>query len=385
MSHVFPLLFRSNMMISSISIILFLGLCTLCLVSSQFLQTCSTLSKYKSNPVKELSETKFTSRNLTHFFSVMPPFVVEHWLALSTKQKNSKVADITGTSSILEIGCGGGRTSLGFQSLFPNSNIVCLNKAGYGFSQSNTMDDLLKTLAYYQIDITCDKNIGYFHLPYLSVIDIGLNGGILPFENESFDIIISQNALDLGKFKVEESRLIPTRILRMLKAGGCASLSIAPHIWYHFSNTFPKNTYYHKGAQTLLGFEQFKPLIVMKWVYDKTDPSNVKVATILLYVRNLSLGIMIRKCVPGESMHAQWGCLFLKGSSDRAFNDMKMDQALSKFFIEVAKKPQTFDSALSKKSIANMTKPEKIQLHREYTTAYIYHLVDYLYTIAEPL
>ena len=200
---------------------------------AQFIQPCNLLGIYHvgNNGSRPFKEHSFTKRGQLKFFNYLPDFIVDHWRNLSlamTSQPKSKSKLSSPPLSILEIGCGSGRTSLEFQSMFPDANIVALNKGGYGNEQAESINDLIAALQHFKIKMACDPKIGWFHFPFLQLVKHGIGKEELPHHDESFDVIISQHTLNIGKILSVEAPKLLFRIGRLLTVGEYAAIALLP-------------------------------------------------------------------------------------------------------------------------------------------------------------
>jgi len=132
--------------------------------------------------------------------------------------------------SILEIGCGNGRAILELQNKLPFTHTYCINKEGYTFTQSTNKQDLLFVAIHYNISIPClfhtndGKNItSRVILPNIDLFP-GIQSSPLPYNPASFDLILSQHALNEGKVLPNDIKIILPRIAILLKSGGYAAL-----------------------------------------------------------------------------------------------------------------------------------------------------------------
>jgi hypothetical protein len=100
-------------------------------------------------------------------------------------------------TNIFELGCGNGRNLLEIQAALPSSKLTCMNKAGWGLYQSESIQDLIQTALHCNITLHCNIESSKPILPSL-MINNGLQAGPIPVPDQSFDLIISLQALSEG-------------------------------------------------------------------------------------------------------------------------------------------------------------------------------------------
>lgn len=369
------------------------GICQFALLISliftarcQYTQECSALDKFKDE--SNLKKHSFTNRDIGQLYSYMPPFVVDHWRYLSARDEEQHLKN--SSMKLLEIGCGGGKTSLEMRELLPHADIICLNKAGYGYVQATSTDDILKAAAYYSYNLKCSPNESHFHLPHLMLVKYGVQEQPLPLADKSVDIIYSQHALNVGKLQSHESAMLPPRILRLLKKGGYASLLLLPMEDNLFLPSFEPDSYFTmvKG-RTIFYRTQFTPLYMCNWNLKEESGS----ATMMLYIRQQSLGLVIRRCLDSTINTtslgtSRWGCILPRdristdidksdSDKDRAKNgQLYFNKTLSDLFLARAMFPLPAQRSGDgvKTYYFNSSKPEN-NLNREYCIRYIHHLM----------
>jgi SAM-dependent methyltransferase len=156
---------------------------------------CSVRTSYgKQIDTHSLSwEThSFTNRSFNDLLETLPT-----WFVHLISSYNESV-------EVLEIGCGNGHALLNLQTRLPSSHLVCVNKAGYGHFQAENKSFLLDTALHYGMPLLCDEGTGSLVLPELVLLENGIDKASLPFRNESFDLILSNHALNQGACNVGE-------------------------------------------------------------------------------------------------------------------------------------------------------------------------------------
>jgi len=118
---------------------------------------------------------------------------------------------------ILDFGCGSGHAILQIQERFPEMNTYCVNKGGYGKSQSEKSQDLIDASYYFKIKLPCTIN-GDIILPHI-ILTPGLaqdQSLDLNF-HEKFDFIYSMHALNEGKIEITQSHIWLDKLIPLLK------------------------------------------------------------------------------------------------------------------------------------------------------------------------
>lgn len=192
---------------------------------------------------------------------------------------------------ILEIGCGSGHALLDLQWRYPTANITGVNKRGYGITQLNATTELIDMSIFYNVSLICDV-FDVPILPHLVLFD-GVGKNQMPFPNQSFDMIISQNSLDTGKLQSHESVYIISRVARILKDDGVAALGLNHHKHYLFEYSSIKDT------MNLTALKSF------------TVSYTNRNVSILFYTIGHVIAVIIKVCLPssGVSLGPGLGCL----------------------------------------------------------------------------
>jgi SAM-dependent methyltransferase len=184
-----------------------------------------------------------TSRDLTSLMRHIPDFF--DWIDVIHEFLSSD------KPSILEIGAGAGRVVMELKMRFPDMYVVGTNFDMYGAKPSvnnkfgqlmGTEDEFWATAKAFNLNVKCDaitkkplfpeilltKKIQEYKLPY----------------NETFDLIVSRQALMEGKVGVNESHMFLRNIYHTLKPGGIMILHLltgGSGINVHRSFIFNKN------------------------------------------------------------------------------------------------------------------------------------------------
>lgn len=119
---------------------------------------------------------------------------------------------------ILDFGCGSGHAILQIQEKFPDMNTYCVNKGGYGKSQSENSQDLIDAAYYFKIQLNCKMNSDEIILPHIDLTPGLVQDQMLNHNYyDKFDFIYSMHALNQGKIEITQSHIWLDKLIPLLK------------------------------------------------------------------------------------------------------------------------------------------------------------------------
>jgi hypothetical protein len=197
------------------------------------------------------------------------------------------------------------------QAIFPTAKCVCVNKRGYGMGQANDVPYLVKVAQVHKIPLVCDEATGKVTLPSVALIDGVQDSKPLPFAPGTVDVIVSAHALNQGKLRTHQARLILPRLVPLLDVGGQLSAMV-------LYNIADKALKYRPDAAGLATARNKTHgafhVIKMLRLVDLPPPWQGAVGpsfTVLLYERRNSIGLYVTRCTTGQRAHPDpfWGCI----------------------------------------------------------------------------
>ena len=209
-----------------------------------FLQVNSLCSKgnfiFPKDVVLNYTSHGFTSKGFDNMQSIVPSF-----LNLTNLISNSHV--------VLEHGCGSARFLLEEQDKFPHVKFIGTNYVDYaaGMFGNNVIKDsqatdhphsLLKIAHYFNTTIHCNQH-GLAILPRIVLSHVSITSDKYNFQlhNASVDLIVSRDALNIGKLAQIESHAYIVKFLKLMRVGATAVLHInayAELFWGKLTDTF---------------------------------------------------------------------------------------------------------------------------------------------------
>jgi len=119
---------------------------------------------------------------------------------------------------ILDFGCGSGHAILEIQEKFPDMKTYCVNKGGYGKSQSENSQDLIDAAYYFKIKLNCKINTDDIILPHIDLTPGLVQDQMLNHNyHGKFDFIYSMHALNQGKLEITQSHIWLDKLIPLLK------------------------------------------------------------------------------------------------------------------------------------------------------------------------
>lgn len=200
----------------------------------------------------------FTSRGLSHMKSVFPG-------GLSLAQLLETACASPGYA-VFELGCGSAHNLLDVLHLCPTLQVFGTNFGGYGFRKDEhgfgqihgEQSELLAAAAHFKVPVACDAT-GEPILPIVRLAPSVTSAHFLlksVFPGQTFNLILSRDALNFGKVQAQESHVFIPRLLPALRSGGL----IVAHLEYGSDVYFAKSPGYltspfHILIRTTLQYE----------------------------------------------------------------------------------------------------------------------------------
>lgn len=184
---------------------LIVGLCiSLYFQTGQFNQGIQTIN---FDQFKNLQYPEEQSRTLDEFNEKIAPYELHH-LIRSIHEKNRLAGEKT---RVMELGPGNGRVLMQLVKLFPEIEFYGINKEKtHTFYRRESF--ILSALKY---GIFSENEVKNLSLPYIVFVDLDF-GGKIPYNDNKFDLIFSQDTMSHIKYKFE----LFDEILRVLKKDG---------------------------------------------------------------------------------------------------------------------------------------------------------------------
>jgi SAM-dependent methyltransferase len=190
---------RNVVLITSVLIV---GFCILL-----YFQTDDNLETVNLEQYKILSYNEERSHSLTELDKQISPYHIETVIQ-EIFEKNRLAGEKT---RIMEIGIGNGRVLMELKKRFPEIEFYGINK-----EKTHTFyrrDSFILTAL--KFGIFNKEEIDQIELPYIIFQDLDF-GGVIPYGDEKFDLVFSQNTIAHIKYKFE----LLNEIFRILKPRG---------------------------------------------------------------------------------------------------------------------------------------------------------------------
>jgi SAM-dependent methyltransferase len=190
---------RNVVLITSVLIV---GFCVLL-----YFQTDDNLDTVNLEQYKNLSYNEERSHSLSELDKQISPYHIETVIQ-EIFEKNRLAGEKT---RIMEIGIGNGRVLMELKKRFPEIEFYGINK-----EKTHTFyrrDSFILTAL--KFGIFNKQEIDQLELPYIIFQDLDF-GGAIPYGEEKFDLVFSQNTITHIKYKFE----LFNEILRILKPSG---------------------------------------------------------------------------------------------------------------------------------------------------------------------
>lgn len=235
---------------------------------------------------------QFTSRGSSAMYSIMPDFY-----NLSTMFER---AGVNGKPyRVFENGCGSGRFLLEAQTAFPGIFFYGTNIGGYRFIQADgSSKHSLEASKAFNIDLMCHAD-GHPILPEINLIpSITSKNFRFPFPNNFFDLIVSRDALNMGKVSVVDSFTVIPTMLSVLKLGGVALM----HLQHNRNSFFVKPT------------QHTDVLSVWNIPLARSQSHTIDVSVVMFKIDEIYFTIAIKKCDPSDPITSPYGDCILPAS-----------------------------------------------------------------------
>jgi SAM-dependent methyltransferase len=201
--------FRRTLLIFSITMIAF------CL--TLYFQSEETVKSVNIDTAMNLPFREDRAHSLADFNEKIKPHDLEDLIQL-VYEKNKMAGEKT---RVMEIGSGSGRVIMELKKQFPDIEF-------YGVNKEKSLDFYRResfAVTAVSMGIMEKAELEGMDLPYVVFADLDF-GGRLPYSNNKFDVIYSQNTIKYFKYKFE----LLDEILRLLKPEGISILSDLPPI-----------------------------------------------------------------------------------------------------------------------------------------------------------
>jgi ubiquinone/menaquinone biosynthesis C-methylase UbiE len=182
--------------------VVMIGFClTLYFQSSQEVETMNW------DQYKNLQYNEERSHSLEELEEKISPYNLED-LIHEKFEKNKLAGEKT---RVMEIGAGNGRVLMGLQKLFPEVEFYGINKEKtHTFYRRESY-----ILTGLKFELFTKAEMDAINLPYIVFQDLDF-GAKIPYDENKFDIVFSQNTLNYIKYKFE----LLNEVMRVLKHGG---------------------------------------------------------------------------------------------------------------------------------------------------------------------
>lgn len=190
---------RNGLLIISI---LMIGFCL-----SLYFQTEPAPGSFNWDQYKGLSYNEERSHSLNDLNEKTAPIKIEDLIS-EVYEKNHMAGEKT---RVMEIGIGNGRVLMGLKKLFPEVEFYGINREKtHTFYRRESF--ILTALKF---EIMSKPELENIDLPYVVFTDVDY-GNRIPYADDKFDIVFSQDTMRYIKYKFE----VWNEILRILKPGG---------------------------------------------------------------------------------------------------------------------------------------------------------------------
>lgn len=191
--------FRRTLLIFSITMIAF------CL--TLYFQSVETVKNVDLDPTMSVQYNEESSHSLVDLNEKLRPQKIENIIQL-VHEKNKMAGEKT---RVMEIGAGNGRVIMELKKLFPDIEFYGVNKEKtHEFYRRESF-----AVAAVNFGILTKDQLAEMELPFVIFQDLDY-GARLPYSENKFDVIYSQNTIRHFKYKFE----LLNEILRVLKPGG---------------------------------------------------------------------------------------------------------------------------------------------------------------------
>ncbi len=191
--------FRRTLLIFSITMI---GFCL-----TLYFQSMDTVKSVDLDPTMNVLYNEESSHSLVEFNEKLKPQKLESIIQL-IHEKNKMAGEKT---RVMEIGTGNGRVIMELKKLFPDIEF-------YGVNKEKTHDFYRResfAVTAVNFGILTKEQLAEMELPFVIFQDLDF-GARIPYSENKFDVIYSQNTIRHFKYKFE----LFNEILRVLKPGG---------------------------------------------------------------------------------------------------------------------------------------------------------------------
>lgn len=191
--------FRRTLLIFSITMIAF------CL--TLYFQSVETVKNVDLDPTMSVQYNEESSHSLVDLNEKLRPQKIENIIQL-VHEKNKMAGEKT---RVMEIGAGNGRVIMELKKLFPDIEFYGVNKEKtHEFYRRESF-----AVTAVNLGILTKEQLAEMELPFVIFQDLDY-GTRLPYSENKFDVIYSQNTIRHFKYKFE----LLNEILRVLKPGG---------------------------------------------------------------------------------------------------------------------------------------------------------------------
>lgn len=191
--------FRRTLLIFSITMIAF------CL--TLYFQSVDTVNSANMDPTMNVQYSEESSHSLEDLDEKLKPQKLENIIQL-VHEKNKMAGEKT---RVMEIGAGNGRVIMELKKLFPDVEFYGVNKEkSHDFYRRESF-----AVTAINFNIMTKNDLEGMELPYVIFQDMDF-GAKIPYSDNKFDVIFSQNTLRHFKYKFE----LLNEIMRVLKPEG---------------------------------------------------------------------------------------------------------------------------------------------------------------------
>jgi hypothetical protein len=193
------------------------------------------------------------------------------------------------------------------QTAYPGIFFYGTNIGGYRFIQADgSSKHSLDAAKAFNIDLMCHAD-GHPILPEINLIaSITSKHFRYPFPNNMFDLIVSRDALNMGKVTVADSYTVIPTMLSVLKLGGVAVL----HLQHNRNSFFVKPT------------QHTDVLSVWNVPLARSQSHTVHVSVVVFKIDEIYFTMAIKKCDPSEPITSPYGDCILPASYQSSRKDL---------------------------------------------------------------